>query len=481
MMRWAIRLIVALLAAVLLVIGGGAFSAVRRLPDLQPWHELQTSLEPSAGEIGPAFTLDDYLQREDAVFREVRERVEAPVSAGADASMLNRYVTTSRSHPSRLGTDWNRTQILDTAQPVGGALLIHGLTDGPYSMRSIAAHLHARGFYTLSLRMQGHGTVPGGLVRPSWEDWSAAVAMGVRHVRQRIGASAPLIVVGYSNGGALVTKYALDAIDDPLRPMPDRIILLSPMIGVSPFAGMARWISALGPIVPKAKWLDVFPEYNPFKYISFPANAGLQSGRLTTALLAQLTRLADAKSLDRMPPVLAFQSAVDTTVSSPAVVYDLFDRLSEGRGHHLVLFDVNRQARVEAFTKPGALLDRIEKAARRGYEVTLITNTNADSADVSAVSKAAGTDTMVGQPVGLAWPAEMFSLSHVALPFPEDDPLYGAKSDAAEKGSVALGRLTPRGEKDVLIVPIEALMRVTWNPFFSYVLDQIDRAVATPP
>jgi hypothetical protein len=58
------------------------------------------------------------------------------------------------------------------------------------------------------------------------------------------------------------------------------------------------------------------------------------------------------------------------------------------------------------------------------------------------------------------------------------DPLYGARGDGAERGGLSLGRLTPRGEKDVLIVPIDALMRVSWNPFFPYLLDQIDGAVA---
>src|SRR5688500_3033848 len=233
MMRWAIRLLLAVLIAAVLLASGGAFSAVRRLPDLLPWHQLQTTREPTAAEITATFTLDDYRRREEAVFREVRERIEDPASGDADASLLNRYVTTSRSHPMRLGTDWNRTQVLDTAQPLGGALLVHGLTDSPYSMRSIAARLHDRGFYTVSLRMQGHGTVPGGLVRPSWEDWSAAVAMGVRAVRQRIGNSVPLVLVGYSNGGALAAKYTLDAIEDPSRPMPDRVILISPMIARS--------------------------------------------------------------------------------------------------------------------------------------------------------------------------------------------------------------------------------------------------------
>jgi hypothetical protein len=70
----------------------------------------------------------------------------------------------------------------------------------------------------------------------------------------------------------------------------------------------------------------------------------------------------------------------------------------------------------------------------------------------------------------------MFSLSHVALPFAGEDPLYGGFS--APGPTVALGRLTPRGEKGVLIVPVESLMRVTWNPFFAYLAERIDRVTA---
>ena len=87
--------------------------------------------------------------------------------------------------------------------------------------------------------------------------------------------------MGYSNGGAIVLKYALDALEGSGDPKPARIVLLSPMLGVTPFAWMARVISMLGPIpaFEKARWLDVFPEYNPFKYNSFAANAGLQTWR----------------------------------------------------------------------------------------------------------------------------------------------------------------------------------------------------------
>ena len=304
----------------------------------------------------------------------------------------------------------------------GGALLIHGLTDSPYSMRALAARLNARGYYTLSLRMQGHGTVPGGLVTPTWEDWAAAVRMGARHVRKVVGADRPLVLVGYSNGGALVTKYALDALEDATLPAPATLILVSPMIGVSPAARLARFISMLGPVVDKARWIDVVPEYNPFKYNSFPANAGTQTFRLTHALGSQLTRAQRDGLLQRMPPVLAFQSVVDTTVSTPAVAYDLLDHLPAGR-NELVLFDLNRHAGVDAFTRPEAVLPRLIGGGARPYTVTLVTNANPDTAELSAMSVAAGATALTAEPLGLSWPDQMYSLSHIALPFPGGRPV----------------------------------------------------------
>jgi alpha-beta hydrolase superfamily lysophospholipase len=343
-------------------------------------------------------------------------------------------------------------------------------------MRALAERLNAAGFYTLSLRMQGHGTVPGGLTNTRWEDWSAAVRMGARHVRGQIGAGRPLVLIGYSNGGALITKYALDALEDASLPPPATLILLSPMIGVSPAARLASAISLLGPVVPKARWIDVIPEYNPFKYNSFPANAGAQTARLTGALRSQLLRAEQQGRLANMPPVLAFQSIVDTTVSTPAVIHDLFDHLPAGRSE-LVLFDLNRQAGIDAFTRPDAVLPRLIGDGRRGYAVTLVTNADADTVAVSAMSVAAGADAITTEPLGLSWPDSIYSLSHVAVPFPIDDPIYGGEGRGRELGSVSLGRLSARGEKGVLIVPAEVLMRMTWNPFFPYLARRVERWV----
>jgi len=475
---WLIRGLLAVPIALGTLAVGGAVSAVSSLPDLQPWHHLVSDLEPRASEITPTFTLEAYLEREEAVFREMRDQVETVVTDGANPAIPNRYVTASRSHPDRLGSPWNHTTLLTVPAPRGGALMIHGLTDSPYSMRALAEQMHAAGYYTLSLRMQGHGTVPGGLVNTTWEDWSAAVRMGARHVRQAIGPDLPLVLFGYSNGGALVTKYALDALGDASLPPPAKLILLSPMIGVSPAARLARTISLLGPVVEKARWIDVVPEYNPFKYNSFPANAGAQTSRLTRAIASQLAQAGRNGVLNRMPPVLAFQSVVDTTVSTPAVALELLDRLPAGR-NELVLFDLNRQAGIDAFTRPEAVLPLLIGDRPRPYTVTLITNTDAETQEVSTKSVAAGATTLTIEPLGLSWPDAMYSLSHIALPFPADDPIYGGAGMGRESGSISLGRLSLRGEKGALIIPADVLARVTWNPFFAYLASRVDQWIAT--
>ena len=251
------------------------------------------------------------------------------------------------------------------------------------------------------------------------------------------------------------------------------------MIGVSPAAALAGPISLLGPIVEKARWIDVVPEYNPFKYNSFPANAGRQTARITRTLSSDLASAAEEGSLQRMPPVLVFQSLLDTTVSTSAVLFELLDRLPANR-NELVLFDLNREAGIDAFTRPDAILPRLIGEGPRPYAVTLVTNSQPSSMDVSAKSVAPGAAAITEEPLGMSWPEGMYSLSHVALPFAADDPIYGGEGNGRAMGSISLGRLSPRGEKGALIIPAEVLARVTWNPFFPYLARRLESWVAGP-
>ena len=128
------------------------------------------------------------------------------------------------------------------------------------------------------------------------------------------GDNVPLHLVGYSNGGALAMKYP-DALESPSLRKPQQLVLLSPMIGVTAFARFAGFagLPALLPAFAKAAWLNIAPEYNPYKYNSFPVNAARRSWLLTKALQEQIGRAAQNHTLDRLPPVLAFQSVMDST------------------------------------------------------------------------------------------------------------------------------------------------------------------------
>jgi hypothetical protein len=84
------------------------------------------------------------------------------------------------------------------------------------------------------------------------------------------------------------------------------------------------------------------------------------------------------------------------------------------------------------------------------------------------------------RPLGLAWPPEVFSLTHVAIPFPPDDPLYGLVGPTKTAGLLPIGRLSPRGERAVLTVGADTLMRLSSNPFFPFVAERISGWVAAP-
>ena len=479
--RLARRAALAAVLVLLTLIVGGALDARWRLPDLKAWHRVRLD-DVRASTLNDTFTVPQYLAREEQLFAQVRA-FESTIEA-ADRTPVNRYHPGSLSHPSSAGRDWNRSFETEPAVIRGGALLVHGLTDSPYSMRAVADVLRDRGIYSLALRMPGHGTVPSGLVTATWQDWLAAVRMGVRHVRGRIPAGAPLILVGYSNGGALALKYTLDAVEGKGGPVPSKLILLSPMMGVTPAARLARWIGLLGnvPYFEKANWLDVLPEYNPFKYNSFPANAGFQTASLTRTLQNDLGRVVAGHGRGAIPPILTFQSVVDDTVSTPAVVHLLYDRLP-ANGSELVLFDVNHLSGIDVFLQPDdrTLVEQLMERTPRDYRRVIVTNSSQETRDVEARTIEPGPFNMVRRPIGLAWPREVFSLTHVALPFAANDPLYGLDATAGLPGLLPIGRLSPRGERSVLTVGTDTLMRLSSNPFFPFIAERIGQWLGVAP
>jgi alpha-beta hydrolase superfamily lysophospholipase len=348
--------------------------------------------------------------------------------------------------------------------------------------RQVARSYRDHGFVAIVPRLPGHGSVPAGLSKVHWEDWAAATQLAVREAVRRAGPGRPLHLVGYSNGGALALKCALDAIEDPGLPRPTRVVLISPMIGVTEmarFAGFAG-LPAIFPPFAKAAWLGIVPEFNPFKYNSFPVNGARQSSLLTRALQPRLARLAREGRLADLAPVLTFQSVTDFTVSTAAVVDALYAHLP-ANGSELVLYDLNRHTKFGPLLRAGkeTLVERLLPGAPRHYRTTVVSNAGTGSYEVAERVTEAGATAESVRPLGLRYPNDVFSLSHVALPFPEDDPVYGGAPDPAEDFGVQLGAMALRGERGTLVVSLDTLGRTSWNPFFLYQLQRIDEGIGS--
>jgi len=447
-------------------------------PELHLWHTWRAD-EMSVREMDNA-NFAGYIARENTIFADLDRAVTAKTE-GEERTPLNRFYRQSLVWPGQFAPDANRSFVLMPAgKPRGAVVLLHGLTDSPYSVRHLAVNYQQRGFVAVVPRLPGHGTAPGALTDVDWEMWLAATRLAVREATRLAGEAVPLHLVGYSNGGALAMKYTLDALDAPALRKPQQVILLSPMIGVTAFARFAGFagLPALLPAFAKAAWLNIAPEYNPYKYNSFPVNAARQSWLLTKALQEQIGREARENRLVNLPPVLAFQSVMDSTVSTRAVVTGLFDQLP-ANGSELVVFDINQAASFRPLFKPSSwtATSALLPVAQRRYGVTIITNADAHSFSTVAKITPAGSTRETVVPLAQAWPQDVYSLSHIAVPFPPDDDLYGREPGVKNRYGISLGTIALWGETSVLSVGKEALMRVTSNPFYDYMQERINSRI----
>jgi len=481
LVRVAKRLALIVVGVLLAILAFRSYRAVTGEP-LELWHKYRPA-ELSKRELARA-DWQTYLDHEEKLMESVRENVSRRM-AGDDGDMANRYHPDSPLNPDNFAQNWNRTFVmLPDGDIQGSVVLLHGLTDAPYSMRHVAAHYRDRGFAAIGLRLPGHGTVPAGLIGMDWEDWVEATKLAVREAKRLAGPDQPLHLVGFSNGGALAMKYALDAIEDPGLVKPSQIILYSPMIGVTEmarFAGVAGWPAVFPPFA-RAAWLGVMPEFNPFKYNSFPVNGARQSSLLTRTLQPRLARYAREGKMDGMPPILTFQSVMDFTTSTRAVIHSLYENLPDN-GSELVLFDLNRSIAYGPLMRESThnILTNLLPPPPRSYAVSIITNRSTLTREAVAIQVAAGSVDEIRRDLDLSFPPGVFSLSHVAIPFPLDDSLYGTEPQGPPEFGVHLGAISPRGERNTLIVTLDSLARMSCNPFHPLVMEKINAVIPSPP
>ena len=109
------------------------------------------------------------------------------------------------------------------------------------------------------------------------------------------------------------------------------------------------------------------------------------------------------------------------------------------------------------------------------FKLTLIVNAATNSLAVKAQTRAGSSLTELA--LNEAWPRDVFSLSHVAVPIPPTDPIYGT-AEAALKSGLPLGSLSMRGENGSLTVSDSLLIRLRHNPFFPFMADHVVKWLA---
>jgi alpha-beta hydrolase superfamily lysophospholipase len=471
MRAWVRRIATTALVLLLLLVGLRAWHSTQG-PALRPWHTIVPA-ELTAQAIANS-SWATYVAAESRMFDSLHRDLQRALEP-KDRSPIDRYNDGSLASPQAYGRDWNRSYVLEPVTPARGVVvLLHGLSDSPYSMRSLALLYQRNGFIALVPRMPGHGTVPAGLTREGHAEWEAAVTMAMAEAHRRAGARLPIHLVGYSNGGALALVHVLREIDEHGSTSVQRIVLVSPMIEVNGFAryaGLAGVPAYFGRYA-KSAWLDLLPEYNPFKYNSFPVRAARESWLVTQDLQEAMDAVAERNLLTKLPPILAFQSVVDDTVTAPAVMTRLFDRLP-ANGSELVLFDVHRGRVIDPILRSSATeWTRDVFKVARPYTLTLIGAASEIDAAAVARSRSAGATDISTHSLGEAYPNDVYSLSHVALPFPADDPLYGNRPSGLPV--LQLGAVAVRGERNTLAVSQDSLNRLTWNPFYDDMAARIE-------
>lgn len=450
----------------------------RRKPDLDIWHKVKLVNEFRACDYDSGFTFVEYLQLEERLFKELKVNICDRLEQD-NRNYFNRYNVKSPSSPANFKQDYNRSYQLVPDEIRAGILLIHGLTDSPYSMRALAEFFNEQGFYVVLLRVPGHGTIPAELARISWKDWVAAVKIAAIHTSRATGTDLPFYMGGFSNGGSLSLLYTLQSLQDDNLPRPEGLFLFSPAVGVSKFAALSDWLMAISfiPYFEKSKWMTIEPEYDPFKYTSFPLNASKQISNVCKQIQKSIARCEKKGHLWQMPPITTFQSVVDSTVITSAITNKLYNKLTPA-SHELVLFDVNRHSWIHNFFKSqhGKLLEQLTKTEDLPYRLTVVTNKTPESIEVIAKTREHKSNIFADEELGMAWPVHIYSLSHLAIPTPADDRLYGITP--TDDGGLHLGNLDLRGERDILLISPRNLMRLRSNPFFDFITDRIGTIIS---
>jgi carboxylesterase len=196
-----------------------------------------------------------------------------------------------------------------------GALLCHGFTGSPASLRPWASYLAAAGLTVSVPRLPGHGTTWQEMAGTRWEDWYAEIDRAYEELR---GNATEIFVMGLSLGACLALRLAEMRGDGVAG-----LVLVNPSITADTKLFLLAPVLKL--VVPSLKGIgsDIKkPGVHEISYDRVPVRAA--------ATLPQLWRLTQQRLGDVSQPVLVFRSTTDHVVG-PASMRILRETLPAGQ------------------------------------------------------------------------------------------------------------------------------------------------------
>ena len=189
-----------------------------------------------------------------------------------------------------------------------GALLLHGFTGSPASMRPLGEFLAAHGVAVAGPRLPGHGTSPEDLANTTWEDWLHEADAALADLSSRASS---IVCVGLSMGAALSVRIATEHAET-----------LRGLVVINPYVHDPRLATApIGRLFMRS----VKGVINDIKK---PGQDEVGYDRIPTRVLPSLNRLLKSAVAD-LPnlrlPLLLFSSPEDHTVK-PANSKLFFER-----------------------------------------------------------------------------------------------------------------------------------------------------------
>ena len=464
----SIKLLLFLFVILFLIILFRGYSFVNNGLQIEPWHLESTIEEPIYQNYN---SFEEYKKAEKIFLDTSYNLVKLK-----EKKLFNRYSLESQSSPYIKNTQFNSTgepiptelrgininesfKIIPKTKIKGGVLLLHGLTDSPYSQRDLANIFLEEGYVVLSLRYPYHGTQPGEMLKIKHEDWEKLIVYGVKLLKDELKEikNPEIILSGYSTGGPISLNYILKQIKNKAE-LPNKVFWFSPAMGVTPFAKIGFLDIALSkfPYFDKFKWLEIEPEFDGGKYTSFTKNAGIEVSKLITENNKLLKKLT-SKEKEKFPPIYIYQSLVDDTVDHKSI-FKVNQTLGNPSGE-LVIFDVNRKFNdFFTFSVQNSTIEKITTEFPTKSTLTFLSNINSENPEVFQSKNGILQKKKFTPP--LMWEPFSVSLAHISLPISPANYHYGKNA--------LLGNLNMKGEKEILTVSSGDISRLRYNQFFDY-------------